>query len=243
VQYLEQLSDEDLAELYDYPPGGEDAYLRANVVMTLDGSATGPDARSGSINDDADARVFALLRALADVVVVGAGTARVEGYRALDTPARWRALRGSLGLAEHPTLVVVSGSLALPEALFGAGPDAGPVLVITTEDADPRRADLLRTRLGPGAVLTAGRSGLDLDAAVEQLAGRGLRRVLVEGGPRLLGQVVHAGLLDELCLTMSPLLVGGDGPRVSAGDLADHRLRLRHALGSGGSLLTRWTRP
>jgi riboflavin biosynthesis pyrimidine reductase len=65
--------------------------------------------------------------------------------------------------------------------------------------------------------------------------------VLVEGGPTLLGAVAAAGVLDELCLTCSPLVVGGDGPRIAHGGPAELRLRAAHLLESGGLLLGRWT--
>lgn len=269
MRTLDQISDAELADIYAYPPSGNGPFVRANVIATLDGSAVGSDGRSGSINDTADARVFALLRGLADVVLVGAGTARAEGYRAAVTHPRWRALRSALGLTPHPALAVVSGSLDLPDALSSppaparspvpgsasvaagslsdgraeATPEAGPVLVITTETADPARVDRLTKRLGPVAVLRVGHGQVDVGAALDLLGTCGLRRVLLEGGPQLLGRVSQAGRLDELCLTLSPVLVGGDGPRVVGGPWMWHELRLAQAIASGGSLLTRWVKP
>jgi riboflavin biosynthesis pyrimidine reductase len=261
MRALDQISDRELADAYAYPPSGVGPFVRANVIATLDGSAVGSDGRSGSINDTADARVFALLRGLADVILVGAGTARAEGYRAAVTHPRWRGLRSALGLTPHPALAVVSGSLDLPDALSsapaparpGAGslsdgraeapPDAGPVLVITTETADPARVTRLAKRLGPVAVLRVGRGQVDVNAALDLLGTCGLRRILLEGGPQLLGEVGRVGRLDELCLTLSPVLVGGDGPRVVAGPWLWQELRLAQAIASGGSLLTRWVKP
>jgi riboflavin biosynthesis pyrimidine reductase len=262
VRTLDQISDAELAEIYAYPPSGNGPFVRANVIATLDGSAVGSDGRSGSINDTADARVFALLRGLADVVLVGAGTARAEGYRAAITHPRWRALRSALGLTPHPALAVVSGSLDLPDALSSppaptrsamvgslsgglaeGPPEAGPVLVITTENADPARVARLTKRLGPVAVLRVGHGQVDVGAALDLLGTCGLRRVLLEGGPQLLGKVSQAGRLDELCLTLSPVLVAGDGPRVTGGPWMWHELRLAQAIASGGSLLTRWVKP
>ncbi len=242
MQHLDDLTDDELVDLYGYPAATERAVVRANVVSTLDGSATGDDGRSGSINDEADHRVFDLLRGLCDVVLVGAGTARTEGYGRVSTPRIWRGLRAAQGLAEHPTLAVVSRTLDLPDQLLADDPDGGPLLVLTTQDADPHRLGTLTERLGAGAVLQAGRGSVDLAGAVERLAGAGLRRVLAEGGPHLYNDLARADLLDELCLTLSPLLVGGDGPRIAGGAPLHTRLSLAHALASDGPLLTRWTR-
>ncbi|GAB3590056.1 pyrimidine reductase family protein [Angustibacter peucedani] len=256
MQHLDDLADDELADLYAYPPssglggpgglGGagdpEGAVVRANFVATLDGSATGDDGRSGSINDPADHRVFDLLRALSDVVLVGAGTARDEGYGRVRTPDRWVALRTALGLADHPALAVVTRSLDVPEALLEPADGAGELLVVSTQDADPARLGQLRERLGDERLLLAGRGSVDLAHVVERLAGSGRRRVLAEGGPQLMNDLVRAGVLDELCLTVAPLLVGGDGPRIGRGAPVHERMRLAHALVSDGPLLTRWTR-
>lgn len=236
------MGDDELADLYAYPPAVEAAVVRANVIATLDGSATGDDGRSGSINDSADHRVFHLLRALSDVVLVGAGTVRTEGYGRVRTAARWVELRAGLGLADHPVLAVVSRSLDVPEALLQPDQRAGALIVVTTQEAAAARPRALRTLLDDDHLLVAGRTSVDLAGVLEQLAGRGLRRVLTEGGPRLLNDLTRADLLDELCLTLAPLLVGGDGPRIAAGGPANQRLRLAHALTSNGPLLTRWTR-
>jgi riboflavin biosynthesis pyrimidine reductase len=242
VRHLDELSDDELADLYAYPGTSERAVVRTNFVSTLDGSATGDDGRSGSINDDADHRVFDALRALCDTVLIGAGTARDEGYGRLRTPDVWAGVREAHGLAEHPLLILVSRSLDLPEKVLDAVPDAGGLMVLTTEDADPTALAALGARLGPSNVLRAGRGSVDLVSACEELAGRGLRRVLCEGGPQLMNDLCRADLVDELCLSVAPLLVGGHGPRIAAGAPLRTRMRLAHALRSDGSLLTRWTR-
>ena len=242
MQHLADLDDDTLADQYAYPPSQGRAVVRANFVTTLDGSATGEDGLSGSINDEADARVFAVLRALSDVVLVGAGTIRAEGYGRLRTATRWREARARWGLADHPVLAVVSRTLELPDQLLADEPQAGALLVVSTLDAEPTRLQQLRERLGPDAVVLGGRGSVDLVAVLEQLAGRGLSQVLTEGGPTLMNDLVRADLLDELCLTLSPLLVGGHGPRMSAGAPLHQRMHLAHAIASTGPLLTRWTR-
>jgi riboflavin biosynthesis pyrimidine reductase len=119
---------------------------------------------------------------------------------------------------------------------------SGPLLVLTCGGADPARVAEVREQLGHEAVVQVGRDRIDVAEAVEELAARGLRRVLLEGGPRLMSDIVGCGLLDELCLTLSPVIVGGNAPRVVSGRPADQGMRLAHVLESRGVLLTRWTR-
>ena len=240
LEDLDQIEDDDLAELYAYPADLDRPWVRANFVSTLDGAASGPDGRSGSINNDADKRVFGLLRSLADVVLVGAGTARTEGYRPVRTREVWRDLRARMALAPAPTLAIVSRSLDLPEGLLEPVEGGGPVLVVTSRQADVGRLAAARDALGAHAIVQAGEDVVDLAGAVDQLGERGLSRVLCEGGPRLMSDLVAAGRLDELCLTVSPVVVGGDAPRITVGGPLDLRLRLGHVVESRGVLLTRW---
>src|SRR3954466_5570630 len=121
------LDEDALVELYRHPDDGR-TRLRTNFVASLDGSVQGPDGRSGGLGTPSDHHVFALHRALADVVLVGASTARQEGYRAVDLEPWQRELRDRLGLARWPTLVVVSGSARLdPVMARPAQGDGGPV--------------------------------------------------------------------------------------------------------------------
>jgi riboflavin biosynthesis pyrimidine reductase len=243
VPDLAQLDDEDLARLYAYPAQPDRAWVRANFVSTLDGSATGPDGRTGSINTESDVRVFAALRALSDVVLVGAGTVRAEGYRAVQVRESWRRVRASLGLAPVPTLAVVTRSLALPDALLDPPDGAGPVLVVTVADVDTDRRGEIESRLGPGSVLTVGEQTVEVQRLVDELSARGLPRVLCEGGPALLSELAAEDLLDELCLTLTPVLVGGTGPRIAHGLPMAVTMRLEHLIETQDVLLTRWMRP
>lgn len=242
------LSDDALADLYDYPAeSASRAVVRANFVSTLDGSATGADGRSGSINSEADKRVFGLMRALCDVVLVGAGTARAEGYRPIRPREVWTGVRRRRGLREAPALALVTRSLRLPDAVLEAADGAGQVLVVTSDDAPAWHADALAERLGEDSVVRAGGfagdpGAVDPQRAVAALAERGLRRVLCEGGPSLMGDVLAAGRLDELCLTWSPLLVGGDGPRIALGGAVTQPMRCAHLLEQDGVLVGRWVR-
>ena len=228
--------EDDLVALHSRPRGVR--HVRATMVASVDGAATGGDGRSGPLGTPADHRVFAVLRALADVVLVGAGTVRAEGYRELPVAPGLVRARSAAGLAERIELAVVTRRGAVPADLL-----ADPPLVVTGAAGAQRASrDVGRDRVlvVPGADDPA---APDLRAAVDALAARGLRHVLAEGGPSLLADLLAADLVDELCLTTSPLLLGGGAPRVTAGDAlpAPRPARVRHLLASGdGTLLTCW---
>ena len=224
-----------LADLYAYPdpmpPGG---WVRASMVATLDGAATGGDGLSGSISNGTDRVLLRTLRGLADVVLVGAGTARAEGYRAPAPPPEFAERRAAAGQPAAPALALVTRSGRLPAGLGGG---EAAVFALTCVDTDTR--DLV-SRLGPDRVLVAGEDEVDPELALTRLAALGMRRVLLEGGPTLLGRMAAAGCVHELCLTVSPLLLGGDGPRIAHGAPSGLRLRAAHLLESDGALFGRW---
>ncbi len=234
---------ETLARLYAYPSGG--GWLRANMVSTLDGAATGPDGKTGSINNEADHRVFMLLRTLADVVIAGAGTARAEGY------GRTRPPTGDLatlraGRPAAPTLLLVSRSAALPLKLATppdpAEGEQGDVLLATCEAAGAQALDAAREALGEDKVLVLGETEVDLPGIREHLVERGLPRMLTEGGPHLLRDMAAAGVVDEICLTVVPQVLGGAHPRILTGGDVDVPLSPRLLLEAEGTLLGRWSR-
>jgi 5-amino-6-(5-phosphoribosylamino)uracil reductase len=227
-----------LAALYAYP---RKRYVRANMVATLDGAATGADGLSGSINDAADFRVFVTLRSLADVVLAGAGTVRAERYGPPKARPAFAARRAASGQPPAPRLAVVTRSGRVP-AEQGIFAGERPALVVTCEAAGAAALGALRDLAGADGVLVAGEDTVDLAEAVDQLAARGLGRVLCEGGPSLLGAIAEAAALDELCLTWSPRLVGGDGPRVLRARGIDVRMQLAHLLHADGTLIGRWVR-
>jgi len=242
-------AEEALAALYAYPvppPCGDHGiappeWVRANMVSTLDGAAAGADGRSGSINTGADFRVFVLLRSLADVVLAGAGTVRAERYGAPKARTAFAARRAAAGQPPTPRLAVVtrSGRIPADQGLFEG---ERPALVVTSQAAGAPTLDALRELAGPDGVLVAGEQDVDIRRALDMLAERGLRRVLCEGGPSLLDTIAHAGVLDELCLTWSPRLVGGDTPRIVHGAALDVPMSLAHLLHADGTLLGRWVR-
>jgi riboflavin biosynthesis pyrimidine reductase len=196
----------DLEDLYAFPRRG--TWVRANMVTTLDGAAAGPDGRSGSVNTPADNRVFALQRDLADVVLVGAGTVRTEGYRRLEPTRRSRV---------PATLAVVTRSGRVPENIRTGKEGRGPAVLVTCAAAGEKALDRARSVLGEESVLVCGTEEVDLRAALDALSLRRLRKVLLEGGPSLLSTALAADVVDELALTVAPTLVGGDATRITSG--------------------------
>ena len=223
----------ELTALYGTTAAG---LARANMIATVDGATVGPDGRSGSINGPADLRVFTTLRALADVVLVGAGTARTEGYRAPRTPIALQPGRRERGQADHPDLALVTRSGRLPAGMLTDDPAPW---VFTTRRAPA--LDELRRVLPPERLHVHG-DEVDLGAVLRTLNAGGLTSVLAEGGPALLGDLVRRGLVGELCLTTSPVLTGSSvgilGPGTELGQ--PHPGRLAHLLHAEGVLLARW---
>lgn len=232
-------TDDDLARWYA-PPPSEPQWLRMNFVSSLDGAAT-HEGRSGGLSDDADKRVFELLRTSCDAVLVGAGTARDEGYTAMRLPEPAVARRRRAGLADQPVFVLVSLHLALDpgSAIFADAP-VRPI-VITAESAPQRRADELAE---VADILVCGKDRVEGGRARAALAERGLARIHSEGGPRLFADLAADGAVDELCLTLSPLIEGGSGPRIAHGAVVPQPawMRLAHVLAAGDTLLLRYTR-
>jgi riboflavin biosynthesis pyrimidine reductase len=224
-----ELSTDDLIDLYKV----DGPSVRLMFVSSADGAAT-LDGRSGGLGSPADRRILTLLRDLCDVVLVGAGTARAEGYGPPPTTAERRARREALGLSPTPRLAVVSDRLDLDPAgpLFADGADT---IVITHAAAPTERLS------GVAELIIAGENVVDLPLALTELANRGLSRVDCEGGPRLAGTMVGAGVVDELCLTLSPVLAGGSAGRILEWVARQAiRLELRHVLEEDGALFLRY---
>ncbi|MGH3327114.1 MAG: pyrimidine reductase family protein [Streptomycetales bacterium] len=231
--------DPDLEGLYAYP--AVRPWLRANMVASLDGAATS-SGRSGELSGAADRRLFRVLRGLADVIIVGAATVRKEGYGPAKAQPEFAARRAARGQPPTPCLAVVSRTLDLDftSSFFTA---AGNRTVVLAPAAAPARR--LSAAREAADVIIAGDEAVDVGRAVDALAGRGHYRLLCEGGPHLLAQIVAAGRLDELCLTLSPRLTAGDAPRILAGQpeiVAPAQLRLGHLLEHEGFLFARYLR-
>ena len=188
-------------------------WVVVNMIASIDG-VTAVDGGSTALGDDDDKAVFRALRAVPDVILVGAGTVAAENYSPVTLDPARRARRTALGLAEVPTLAIVSGSLSLDEsANVFSNPERKP-LILTSTSVDPGRL----VRLGDAADV-AFLTDLTPEAMLEQLSAAAV--VLLEGGPSLNGQFARAGLIDELNLTVSPSLYGGDSQRIAGSEAID----------------------
>jgi riboflavin biosynthesis pyrimidine reductase len=233
-QAAAELDNYELAALYEFPGP---RWLRANMVASADGAGF-LEGRTAALSTPADMRLFGLLRVLADVVLVGAGTARVEEYK----PARRRPaledLRAGRSLSVPIALVSRKLKLDFASPLFtDAPPDARTIVITCAGSPDDQRAAAARV----ADVIVAGDTAVDLEEALAALRDRGLGRVLCEGGPHLLGQLSAEGLLDELCLTVTPVLAGPGPTRVVAGAPFPARvMTLEHVLTEDGELFCRY---
>lgn len=212
-------------------------WLYINMVTTIDGAIT-IDGRSSTIGDAQDLVVFRALRAVADVVLVAAATAREEGYKKPRLPDHLIDWRRRRGLPDLPRVALVSSSLSFDLEPFD---DAPPIVI--TDESSPRS---LRSDLESATdVFVAGRDRVDLRDAVERLRANGFGRILSEGGPSLNGQLAAGNLVDEWCLTVAPLVVGGDSKRIAVGptvEPGDRTYRLDRAMSGETSLFSRWIR-
>jgi len=238
---LESLSDRELEEIYAYPPELDRPWVQVNFVSAADGAATA-GGRSQGLSSPADKKIFALGRDLADVVLVGAGTATVEGYRGVKRTEIRAERRTRLGLSDLPPIAVITGRCSIgPQTPLVADTQVPPI-VITTASAPARCRDEL-AEAGADVVI-AGEEKVDMHRALAALAERGLPRVCCEGGPHLFGELIAEDLVDQLCLTLAPLLAGGGAPRISAGVAPPEpqRMDLASVLTDDGFLMLRYRR-
>ncbi|TDT30837.1 dihydrofolate reductase family protein [Naumannella halotolerans] len=222
----------DPVSAYERGPG---PYLRANMVASLDGAAQ-LDGHVGALTSPADQEVLWTLRAQAQVVLVGSGTIRAEGYGPLRIPEQQIALRAAFGADPGTRLAILSNS--------GRLDPAGPAFTGTTPLLIVPAAATPTTGLAEAAeLIIAGDDELDLAAAVTALRQRGHDRILSEGGPRTLGRLLAADLVDELCLTTTPKTVLGTGSRLAIDDRTLQRdFDLARLLHHDGTLFARWVR-
>jgi riboflavin biosynthesis pyrimidine reductase len=233
---IDEVTLDHLAEMYAYPPGGA---VRANMVSTLDGAVT-VDGRSDPISGPPDKYMFGFLRALADVVVVGAGTARAEGYGPGRSRAEFAHLRESAEQFDAPVMAVVTrtGELDPTSDLFTKARNRS--IVVTCSAA---KADQLQALREVADVIVTGDETVDLVTGMSQLADRGLSRILCEGGPHLLGDLTAAGRLDELAWAISPQLAGGASHRIMVtNSIVQQSMQLHSLHEDGGFLFSHYVR-
>jgi 5-amino-6-(5-phosphoribosylamino)uracil reductase len=211
----------DVAAAYAYPEGRP--WLRGNMIASADGAAT-VEGHAGRLGNPTDQHVLGLLRALSDVVIAGAGTVVTEGYGPARAREQYQSLRAAAGQPPAPVMAVVSNQLRLDFSSRYFTEALQPPIVATCEAAPP---DLLRAAHEVADVIVAGAKVVDPALLVAALADRGYTRLLCEGGPTFLGAAVEAGALDELCLTISPLLVGGPSRRILDGPVIEPPARMR----------------
>jgi riboflavin biosynthesis pyrimidine reductase len=227
----------DLEEVYAYPADLDRPWVQVNFVASADGAAE-VDATSAGLSHAADRKVFLLGRDLADVILVGAGTARAEDYRGVLAGPNRLERRRRLGFAGVPPIAVVTRTADLDPGSRLFTETAVPPIVITTEAAETGPLEAAGAE-----VLRAGGDDVDLPRALDLLAARGLRRIDCEGGPRLFGRLVAADLVDQLCLTVAPLLVAGPAARIATGpEAVPRRLALASILLEDGFTLLRYRR-
>ncbi|HEX2145822.1 MAG TPA: pyrimidine reductase family protein [Glycomyces sp.] len=242
---LDELTDDEVYAAYA-PPAPD--WLRVNFVASADGAATA-EGRSGPLSSAEDKRVFKVLRARCDVLVAGSGTVTTEGYGPLVLSPERMAWRRAQGLPEVPVMAIVTRTASLdPEAGIFTKAPRRPILICP--------ADLPEARIEPfravADVIAVGTGAVNCRLAAVALRERGLRQILCEGGPILFGDLVAADVVDELDLTVSPLLVGAGPMRIAAAPpIAEtpHReahearpLELRHVLEARGNLILRYDR-
>lgn len=215
-------SRDDLFEAYALPDRTR-RRVRMNFVESADGSVT-LDGRSGPLGGETDRAVMSVLRTMCDVMVVGAGTVRVEGYGGLESSEQDAAWRRAQGLPAAPRIAVVSKHLELePSHPFFSEATTRPIVVTRAEAP----ADRLEALESVADVIVCGEATVDLPEMLAEFERRGLTQVLCEGGPHLFGALLESDLVDEVCLTIAPRFVGGESGRIVAGaSEADRRFAL-----------------
>lgn len=232
-----------LADFYAYPADLGRCWVRGNMIASIDGGATA-GGKTAALGGAGDRSVFEQMRYAADVILVGAETVRTENYSGAQVPVPQRGARQARGQAEVPPIAVVTRSGELdPDARFFTRTDVPPLILTCTA-----ACDATRKRLG-GVAEVIDASGprpdeVDAATALQALADRKLLRVLTEGGPLILSLLIESDLLDELCLTVAPFLVGGKAPRIATGPgEVLTRMRPAHVLtDDDGYLYTRYVR-
>lgn len=210
---------EQLRELYR-PPVAE--WVRLNLITSVTGAASGSDGTSETLTNAADRRILGIIRELADVVLIGAESARAEGYVQ----------------PKNSRLAIVTSSGNLTGHRIAAGTDRRPLVL-----CPPNAAEAVRSTLADAEILEIASADdrLTPDAIVASLRSIGLASIVCEGGPRLAAQFVDAGLVDEFCLATSPRIGGAAFPVLGTSTIAERTVELHSLLRDEWSgLYARW---
>lgn len=232
------LTDNELLSLYEAPQAGP--WIRANFVTSVDGAVT-TDGTSSGLTTPLDQRVLHLLRELADVVLVGASTIRDEDYIGIRVSEVGQQRRVAAGMAPTPPIAVVTGRADIdPSSRLLTNTVVPPIILTTTDAPDSAKRKLEHAG---ATVLELGASNIETTALIGALRSLGLTRVTCEGGSILAGQLAADHVLDELCLTTVPTILGGTAGRVTTGRFAALSVRCQHIIvDTDGAQLARWVR-
>jgi riboflavin biosynthesis pyrimidine reductase len=208
----------DPATVYaDLPHNAARPAVRLNMIVSVDGG-TSWNGVSGALGGSADKALFGVLRSFADVVLVASATMRSEHYGPAVADNRFQGARRERGQTPAPRIAVVTRTCQFDwDAPFFTAATERPIVltVSSASEADRARASDVAD------VIVAGVDDVDLERAIGELGARGAQNVLAEGGPTLNGELARVGLLDELCVTLSPLLASGDAKRIISGSTLD----------------------
>lgn len=190
---------------------GDRPWVLGNMISSIDGGIA-IDGVSGGLGGSADKSVFGAIRAVPDVIMVASGTVIAENYRAPQTPEPIRRMRVARGQAPAPRIAIVTRSLSIDPQHRVFDPLARPIIITTTTADGSARSDLEAV----ADIVAVGEDTVDLEGALIRLGELGTDLVLLEGGPTLNGAFVDADLVDELCLSFAPMMLGGSSPRIVA---------------------------
>lgn len=226
-----------IEDAYAWPDSG--TWVRAMMVMSLDGAITGADGRSGSISSVTDRAIMKEVRRLSDAVLIGASTMRAEEYSPMRADPANVEIRRSLGLDDAPVIAIVSASLDLPWGLPAFSDSHRQPIVITTTECDESAARIAEQHCELVRV-----PGMEEDPGViiDALAERSLSRIICEGGARLLGDLTRADRIDEFDVAVSPTFANNGQALLHAQLSSPVRLALSHVLLDEGFLFTRYLR-
>ena len=192
-------------------------FVYMNMAMTVDGKITSTRREYANFTSDLDRRTMDRLRAEADAILIGAGTLRADDPPLDVREPEMQRYRRSLGKPDHLQRIVVSAGCELDTSLsFFQTSGEHPPLVATVEHLDPDRLERLAAH---AEIIQIGSPSVDLERMMELLEARGIHRLLVEGGGEMNWELVRLGLVNEIYVTVAPVLLGGrDAPTLLEGE-------------------------